>query len=299
MNLTLKQLQAIAALAKTTHFRSAAIDLGVSQPSLSRLIKSAEKTLGASLFDRHTRDVEITPIGEEVANFANDFQQLSTRHFTRIEAVARGETGTLALATLPSLAATIVASTIETFVNTRPDIYIDLIDLPNHQIKSAVSKGHYDLGIGNIPPAPDADIRAEKLFSDELFLVIPVNHRLAEKKTSSLNDVVQERVICSRKGSGLRDLTEAFFAQHQTVFRPGLELNQMGSMLGLIRAGIGIGFLPLSALSGNEKDAQLKFIRMDVPMVREICLFQRAGIKATPLVEAFTDELRKQLKKQG
>ena len=85
INLTLQQLEAFVELAKTSNFRAAAQALHVSQPALSRTVKLMEDVIGARLFDRDTRHVEITPTGVALLpiatrileNFNNSFSELS------------------------------------------------------------------------------------------------------------------------------------------------------------------------------------------------------------------------------
>lgn len=70
VDITLQQLEAFVEVAKTTNFRAAAQALHVSQPALSRTVRIVEDLVGARLFDRDTRHVELTPAGRELLPIA-------------------------------------------------------------------------------------------------------------------------------------------------------------------------------------------------------------------------------------
>ena len=70
MRPTLRQLQYIVAVADTGRFRDAALQLGVSQPSLSEQISDAEAQLGVTLIERARTGAVLTPAGVEVVRRA-------------------------------------------------------------------------------------------------------------------------------------------------------------------------------------------------------------------------------------
>ena len=108
MKLTLQQLLAFLHLAETGSFSNAALALGISQPSLSRAIRSAERTIGAQLFYRDTRHVELTPVGIELRPIARRIALEFNSEFGELAQFIEGQRGRIAIAALPSIAAIIL-----------------------------------------------------------------------------------------------------------------------------------------------------------------------------------------------
>src|SRR5690606_15811991 len=72
MNVTLRQLKYFVEIAQSRSFSRAAVRLRVAQPALSQNISALEDTLGAKLFERHARGVDLWPAGQQLLARAND-----------------------------------------------------------------------------------------------------------------------------------------------------------------------------------------------------------------------------------
>ena len=102
--LSLRQLEAILAIAEHGNFSSAAEHLHVSQPALSRTIRLAEDSLGARIFDRDTRSVSLTPAGLELLPIARRIVGEFTDSMSELSQFMEGRRGSVRVAALPSMA---------------------------------------------------------------------------------------------------------------------------------------------------------------------------------------------------
>ncbi|MGW0889119.1 LysR family transcriptional regulator [Micrococcus luteus] len=87
------QARAFLAVAEELHFGRAAARLRMAQPALSRLIKTLEKDLGASVFDRNTRHVALTPAGTALVEIARELVAVAERAQDTVRGAVTGETG--------------------------------------------------------------------------------------------------------------------------------------------------------------------------------------------------------------
>ena len=102
---TLRQLAAYTAVARAASFTAAAAEMHVSQSSLSRAVADLERHLGVQPLERDSRNVQLTPAGAEALRIA---EQIVTAHRAGMKEFRRfllGESGRVAVATLPSVAA--------------------------------------------------------------------------------------------------------------------------------------------------------------------------------------------------
>src|SRR5947209_15752633 len=115
MDVSLRQMRAFLAVARTLSFTRAATEANLSQPALTVQIRTLEEQLGVKLFDRSSRSVELTRLGRELVP---TFQRL-LREFdetvTGVRDIARHGRGSVRLAALPSIAAGILPDVIVRF----------------------------------------------------------------------------------------------------------------------------------------------------------------------------------------
>ena len=102
IDLTLRQLEAFVQVANAGSFRQAALQLGQSQPALSRFIQQAEQTLATRLFDRDTRHVRITDAGRELLPIAQRILRDFDDALGGFGEFMAGRSGCISVVTLPS-----------------------------------------------------------------------------------------------------------------------------------------------------------------------------------------------------
>jgi len=247
MDISPKKLDAIEALARHRHFGRAAEHLGVSQPTLTRHVQELEAQINVRLFDRHTRDVSLTPMGQEVLSYAKQLKAFQARAEIRFEARRMGKSGHVSIAALPSLIGQIIAPLLRDLNLSHPDLAINIIDLPSRSIRETVLLEQADIGLDS-PADDDFDgLLAQKLITDALCVVVNQDHPLADRESMKIQDLMSFDLIGSCPGTSLRHLTNQSFARRDLTFQPRYELNQVVSVLGLVTFGLGAAILPISA----------------------------------------------------
>ncbi len=180
-DLSTRQLRAFAALADQRNFTRAAERCHLSQPAFSTLIRTLEHTVGARLFDRDTRSVQLTPEGQQFESSArrllDDMQDLIGDLADRVER----RKGRVSVAALPSLAAGWLPEILAEFMRSWPGISVELHDALSDACIAHVRNHEADfaLSASGALSTSAADLRSTKLCSDRFHLVCRADHPLA------------------------------------------------------------------------------------------------------------------------
>lgn len=291
MSISLRQLRAFAAAVEAGSFGRAAARLHLSQPALTVQIRGLEETLGLTLFDRSARGARPTEAGRTLAqSFGRVLEELDQLVAGAREQAAR-RSGTVHLAVLPSVAATLLPPALARLREAHPAIRVLVRDAVARRVGEMVKGGEAELGIG-ILSGPDAELEAEMLFEDELVAVLPPGHPLARRRTLPPHILAQEPLILTDPGSSVRALAERAFAEAGLALRPAYEATYMSTAVALVRAGLGIGVLPATALDLRLAPALETRPIPAAAMRRRILMLSRRGSSLSPAAEALAEVLR-------
>jgi len=243
VNVTLRQLQAFVAVAELGRFNLAAAHLNLTQSAVSILVKELEAELKQRLFDRHTRMVNPTVAGREFLPQARkvlDDLNIAVENIHELNALQRGR---VTVATAIVLAATLVPPVIARFVSRYPDVIVQIKDMPEEEIRSALRRNEVDLGIGTLA-GEDAEIDATLLGRDRLTLVCPADHRLARKREVRWSDLDGETLIGLAKENPLRDMVDHALKSVGVEVKTKYEVRFSTTAISMIAEGLGVSILP-------------------------------------------------------
>jgi LysR family carnitine catabolism transcriptional activator len=294
MKPTLKQLELFLAVSDTLSFSEAARRCNLSQPALSANIQRLEDALGTRLFDRHTRKVTLTPVGVEMRSVAAALADNIEHALSRIQDLVSGRVGRLVIAAAPSLAASLVPRTLAAFKRSHPEVKIQLHDELSDVCIEMVRSRRADLALGPRSASAD-DLHQSEIFRDPLVVLHPVDHPLSGRKALRWADVKPfEHILMDRTGS-VRQVVDAEYARHGVQLRPAYEVQHVGTMLGLIASGLGIGVLPQSLVRTLRLEGltYTRFAAADGGY-RSICSATLRGYTPSPAVAAFIRYFREQ-----
>lgn len=245
MNLTTRQLRAFIALVDERNFTRAAAVSHLSQPAFSALIRQLEDVLHLRLFDRSTRHVELTAEGTE-------FEVAAKRILAEVQAaaIAAGDRvarrrGRVSIALLPSLAADWLPKVLNEFHAKHPAIELQVADVLSEPCIDAVRSGRADFALA-ATRADTPELRAELFCSDDFHLVCPKRHPLAKLAKIRPRDVAAWPFIHLSRTSSVRQYLDA--ATHPQALMSVLEVDQLATVSGMVRAGLGISIVPALTL---------------------------------------------------
>ena len=178
MNVTLRQLRAFAAVARSVSFTLAAESLFVTQSALSGLIKELKQALGLRLIDRSTRRIGLSGTGRDLYPLVSKILHDLDGVLSQAASLKSLTTGLARIAAPQLMASTVLPEVIAAYRRAHPDIQIKLVDCLVESVVSRVFPGELDFGIGP-ERDPNSDIAATPLFDGPFMAVFLPGHPLA------------------------------------------------------------------------------------------------------------------------
>lgn len=258
----LLQLKYFQIVARHEHMTRAAQELGIAQPSLSQAIARLEEDLGVPLFDRQGRHIQLNQFGKAyLQHVERAFAELDEGR-KEVTDLAGLEQGSISLA----LASTqFLPELLSVFLTHHPRARFRLFQ--QHSLITVIQQlehGEIDLCISS-PPIEQPGIAWVPLMTEEIFLLVPHGHRLADRGTIHLSEAADEPFISLKPGHGLRDLTDDFCRRAGFTPNVAFEGDESATVRGLVTAGLGVTFATALALKGLSERAMVS-LRIDEPV---------------------------------
>ena len=189
----LKQLNAFIAVADLRSFSAAATRTGLSQPSLSRLLKQLETDMGVVLIDRYHRPLHLTEAG---SFFYDKISTILTEIDTVTSMTQRlsAPSSVLNIGFVPSVLYGLLPEIIATLKQFSPDIDVNLKDISSYQQMDALKSGEIDVGFGRFAHQ-DPWIQQILLRHERYVVALPKSHPLANVRKQRLIDLANNRLI--------------------------------------------------------------------------------------------------------
>lgn len=284
MDVDLRKVRYFVAVADRLHFGRAARDLHITQPVLSRQIRSLEEDIGLDLLVRDRRSVALTAAGREFLGDARSMLAMARAARHRMYRAASGETQ-LTVGFGWGMA---VTGIISAFSARRPDVTVDVRHLVGGEQTEAVLDGTVDVAFVRMPAA-ERGIVFTPVGSEVLLAAFPAGHRLAGRTAVRSSDLLGERLVRRSRSGQARPGGE----EGGAVVRGAASLMQAapgaGSVeeaLDLVARGHGLTLLPQSAARFYTRPDIAYATVLDLPP-RDVCV-ARAAADRSPLVAAFT-----------
>lgn len=279
-------MRAFVNLARERNFTRAAATSHLSQPAFSAVIRQLEQALGVRLFDRTTRQVQLTAEGEEfeaaakrvLAEFDVALSEVSDRVASR--------RGRVSIALLPSLAADWLPPVLAGFHTLYPAVELQVSDVLSEACVQAVKIGRADFALA-ATRADSPELSAERFCSDNFHLVCRSDHPLATSPTLRPSDVAAWPFIHVSRTSSVRQYIDA--ATHPQPLQPLLEVDQLATVNGMVCAGLGVSIVPALALYQFQSPALVVRPLKWPGLTREIYLIRRRDRSLSIAAQRFFD----------
>lgn len=290
MNITIRQLRAFVAVAEHGQYTRAAAYVHVTQAALSMLIRDLEREIGVSVFNRHTRMVELTDAGRELLGMARrvladiEVTVEQTRDYT---AYRRGRV-TVASGTV--LSANLICPFMRFFYDRYPGIKLQLRDVAEQDIHHHILNDDVDMGIGTRLDSTE-EITETPLFSDHYVAVLHQDHPLHRRKTVSWKQLCEQPFIALSRSSPIRQEIDRHLASLKLEPTEIHEVSLHTTVLAMVRNRLGSSILP--ANSQHVPGAVgLAFRPLAAPLLRrQTCIFQLRRRALSPAAQLFREEL--------
>lgn len=265
MALTFHQLRIFYEVAEKGSFSAAAQALHMTQPAVTMQVQALEDYFGVKLFRRSTKKVEITEAGKTLLPFAVRSVRLVQEAESAMSRFTRLMEGRLQFGASLTFGEYILPRLLVPFRQEHPNVTIRMRVMNTAQILEEILSNRLDFGLVEAP-IDDPEVVTEAVLSDELKLVLPVGHPLAEKETITIEDVRQYPFVLREPGSGTRRVMEEELRRRGIdpgELQVAMELGSTGAIKSAVEAGIGLSILSKSSVRHEVALGLLKVRRIE------------------------------------
>lgn len=261
---TLQQLRILKAIATEKNFTKAADLLYLSQPSLSKQIKTLEKNLDISLINRENHKISLTENGKIFLQYSERILALCEESCRALIDLKNGERGDLIIGASQTIGTYLLPRILALFAKNYPQINLKVQVNSTRVISKNVINREIDLAIvgGAIPEELKKNLTVEQFVEDEFSLIIPKSHPFATKKKITKKDLYYLNFITLNSNSTSRKFIDNILSQNQIEIKQLKIVMQLNSIEGIktaVSLGLGAAFVSSSAI---EKEIELKTIEI-------------------------------------
>ena len=279
----LRRLRYFVAVAETLHFGRAAARLAMSQPPLSRQIRTLEGELGAPLFRRNKRRVELTDAGAWLLDEARRMLSQAASLPARTRQAASGESGRLALGFISTVDYSILPGLLGAYRKAHPGVTLELRELTGDIQVRELHDGRIDAGM-LVSPLNDPSLDTLPLLREPLLAALPASDPLARKRAPLPVAALAGRpfVIFPRAvAPALYDAIIEFCRRGGFSPRIAQEAIQMQTIVSLVSAGLGVALVPSSLRKLRRQGVVYRDLDRDSPRLTVLLAWRAANRSAS------------------
>lgn len=291
----LRTLYYFTVLAEEKHFGIAAKRIGIEQPPLSLQIKKLEGIIGAPLFDRSSRRIKLTSVGETLLPEAYRLLEQSVHLVDSIKRVGRGEAGILHIGFATSTIFSGITSAIQKHKKLYPSVELKLQELSSAAQVDALTKGAIDIGFIR-EAGRHEHITCKQIVREQFIAVVSNQHPLAKNDSIKLMELLKEPFVHFPRSVAptLYDKVSMLFARAKYYPDIVQEAYEWQTIVSLVEANLGVSICPASFQKLKIGKVQYKPLT-DVKMETSISVCYRTA-DHSKLIPAFLEVLSSNLK---
>ncbi len=261
---TLQQLRILKAVANEKSFTKAANVLFLSQPYLSRQIKSLEKTLDVSLLDRNFQTINLTESGEIFLQYTERILALCEESCRALIDLKNGERGNLSVGASQTIGTYLMPRLLALFAQTNSQVNLKVQVNSTRLISKLIVNKHVDLAVvgGEVPKELKQKLHIEPFVEDQLNLIISHSNPFAKQKKIKKEDLYHLNFITLHSNSTIRKFVDNILKENHIEIdqlKIVMQLNSIEAIKTAVSLGLGVAFVSSSAI---EKEIRLKTIKI-------------------------------------
>ena len=293
------RLKAALALAETLNFHRAAQRLEMSQPHLTRVIKSLEKDLGITLFERSPHGVTLTPEGSRAVKEAAQLVKAEAAFRGKMETLRNASSETLRIAVGAFISQSWAAAAVTAMKAAEPGIAISLRELDWWKLSDAVHMGEFDLAMGELSEAnKNPDLVKEPFPEREGSIIVRAGHALAGRNEVTLEQIARFPLAGPRLPGRIAQLLPPVCAmgalsEDGQFFIPVIECATPRSMIDVVSASNAVCMIWPEYCAEQLKKGEMQELPFHPPWLRvTLGIMYRRNKPLSPAALAFRNVAR-------
>lgn len=294
---TLDQLRILKAIAAEGSFKRAADSLYVSQPAVSLQVQNLEKQLNVPLFDRGGRRAKLTEAGHLLLSYGEKIISLCQETCRAIEDLQNLQGGTLIVGASQTTGTYLIPRMIGLFRQRYPDVSVQLQVHSTRRTSWGVANGQVDLAIigGEVPAELQDTLKIIPYAEDELALILPSFHALAQLETIQKEDLYKLSFITLDSQSTIRKVIDKVLTRYEIDpkrLKIEMELNSIEAIKNAVQSGLGAAFVSTTAIEKELEMGVLHRAKIDnMEVKRTLSVIINPNRYCSKAAEAFSSEI--------
>ncbi len=281
--ISLNQLRAFLTAARTGSFTAAASELGVTQASISELVRRMEDEYKIPVFTRGSRRLALTPAGRELLGHAEQAVAAADNASHALRAVHSLTGGVATFGVLRNADYYFLSDLVARFHDLYPLVKVRLVGLNSTDVAAAVAEGSLEAGLV-ILPIDEAELKVTPLMRDEvLYASSDLSH---VKRPVRISDLTNARLILYDAHAGWKDPTRRQLAERCQLagvkLEPWIEVEHVEAALSLVARGIGDKFISRAVAASAACPPSITTVPLAEPLYDTIAFVRREASPLSP-----------------
>ena len=294
----LDQLHTFLEIVRLKSFSKAAETCFRTQPAISAQVRQLEQELNTSLFDRLGTRIALTPAGKIYAEYAEQILDLRQRAQDAINELERVPRGALLIAANEATCMYVLPRVFADFTARFPNVQLLLERQYGARVVQAVMENQADFGFTQLP-VQERKLQVVKIHSDEIRLIVPPGHALAQKEAVNCQDLVGHPLLMPKSGN-TRSKLNAWYELVEDLIHVSMELDSTELIKRFVMAGLGVSFVAESNCQEEVRSGRLIALPLGPePVVRQIGLVYRRDKALSRVALGFIDVVLEHTAKGG
>lgn len=285
--MTLQELRYFCVTAEVLHYTRASRLLYISQPSLSYAINKLEQELGVPLFEKNGKKVTLTKYGEEFLPFAKRALSELSEGTERLREMKVPYSGGVSMGYIYSVSFSALPEFVNRFYTHQgsEQIAFRFRQGMAGELVEQLMNGTLDFLIAGKPDIASLDYLP--FYRQELFLIVPATHRLADKKSVLLSDIAGENFISINHETLTYHQLEKEFRKAEFAPNTIIEADEYSSIAASVSMGSGVAIMPILPILDSFNVRTIPFA--DSSMYRDVCVLRSSSHEMTPELKSIWD----------
>ncbi len=268
------QLHTFLEIVRLKSFSKAAQTCYRTQPAISAQVRQLEQELNTTLFERFGSRISLTTAGKLFAEYAEQLLDLKRRAQNSIAELERVPKGELVIAANEATCIYVLPEVFSIYKEQFPGVQLHVDRSYGSHVMEAVLENQADFGLTQLP-VQERRLQVVKIHTDEIRLIVPRQHPLAERTSVTCFDLSGYPLLLPRYGTS-RARLNAWLEPADDSITVSMELDSTEMMKRFVMAGLGISFLAASNCREDVTGGRLRAIALaPEPMVRRLGLIYR------------------------
>lgn len=289
----IKQLETFICVAKFKSFSKAADAIFLSQPAISAQISSLERELSMQLFDRNSKEVNLTPAGELFMGYAAEIVDTYQKAYDNLLSFNGNISGKLNLAASTTPCNSIVPGLIKEFRDMYPEVNFNICEQSSGDIIENIIKLNYEIGITG-KAAKDDKLKSYILMQDDLVLIS--NPELGLPDIITVDMLKKYNFIVRGKSSATRKTFEDAISEagiKVSDIKIVCEVNNIDTVFQFVETGLGVSVVSGNVCNDYLLSGKIKISKIEnLNLGRNIYLIMSSKRTLSPAAKAFFDLCR-------